>query len=232
MQRFLNFWGVALYGKRQRCAGGTRPAGLWFAAIATATRRAARFLLWLTKLLFACSGCDARLSKSAGLKPASIGRLRAGRLETRVEWVFQPWVTGNARKQWAGGQSLRKCPFYAGFGAGVVAIVVVGLWWCYGRYAAASGSTGDVSFPRDRRCKVRHCRSADSRSDALLLRDQWCAGDARAAAGCSRRQTKIYPRFAETSFFRLCWLVARGLWFSATRRTAHFSAAALPACDL
>ena len=103
MQRFLNFWGVALYGKRQRCAGGTRPAGLWFAAIATATRRAARFLLWLTKLLFACSGCDARLSKSAGLKPASIGRLRAGRLETRVEWAFQPGVAGSARKHWAGG---------------------------------------------------------------------------------------------------------------------------------
>ena len=229
MQRLLNFWGVALYGKRQRGAGGARPAGLWFAA--AATRRAARFLLWLAELLSAPFRC-ARLSKSAGRKPASIGCLRAGSLETRVEWVFQPWVTGNARKQWAGGQSLRKCPFYAGFGAGVVAIVVVGLWWCYGRYAAASGSTGDVSFPRDRRCKVRHCRSADSRSDALLLRDQWCAGDARVAAGCSRRQTKIYPRFAETSFFRLCWLVARGLRFTATRRTAHFSVAALPACDL
>ena len=125
MQRLLNFWGVALYGKRQRGAGGARPAGLWFAA--AATRRAARFLLWLTKLLFACSGCDARLSKSAGLKPASIGRLRAGRLETRVEWSFQPWVVGNTRKHWASGQVLRRCPFYAGFGVGVVADIVAGL---------------------------------------------------------------------------------------------------------
>ena len=203
MQRFLNFWGVALYGKRQRCAGGARPAGLWFAA--AATRRAARFLLWLTKLLFACSGCDARLSKSAGRKPASIGRLRAGRPETRVNSGLADRQPGNARKHWASGQAPRRCPFYAGFEAGVVAIVVVGLWWCYGRYAAASGSTGDVSFPRDRRCKVRHCRSADSRSGASLPRVRWCASGARAAAERSRRQTKIYPRFAEISFFPLLW---------------------------
>ena len=133
------------------------------------------FLLWLAELLSAPFRCNAWLSKSAGLKPASIGRLRAGRLETRVEWAFQPWVAGNARKYWASGQAPRRCPFYAGFGAGVVAIVVVGLWWCYGRYAAASGSTGDVSFPRDRRCKVRHCRSADSRSDAWLTCGWLCA---------------------------------------------------------
>ena len=35
-------------------------------------------------LLPAHSGCNARLSKSTGRQPASIGRLRAGRPETRV----------------------------------------------------------------------------------------------------------------------------------------------------
>ena len=98
----LNFWGVALYGKRQRCAGGTRPADLWFAAIATATRRAACFLLWLAELLSALFRC-ARLSKSAGRKPASIGRLRAGRPETRVNSGLADRQPGNARKHWAGG---------------------------------------------------------------------------------------------------------------------------------
>ena len=115
MQRLLNFWGVALYGKRQRGAGGARPAGLWFAA--AATRRAARFLLWLAELLSAPFRC-ARLSKSAGRKPASIGCLRAGSLETRVNSGLADRSAGNTRKCWAGGQPLRKCPFYTGFRAG------------------------------------------------------------------------------------------------------------------
>ena len=122
MQRLLNFWGVALYGKRQRGAGGARPAGLWFAA--AATRRAARFLLWLAELLSAPFRC-ARLSKSAGRKPASIGCLRAGSLETRVNSGLADRSAGNTRKCWAGGQPLRKCPFYAGFRAA--------LWRGYGR---------------------------------------------------------------------------------------------------
>ena len=64
------------------------------------------FLLRLVELLPACSGCDAGLSglvKSAARKPASIGSLRAGSPETRVEWAFQPGVAGSARKHWAGG---------------------------------------------------------------------------------------------------------------------------------
>ena len=46
-----------------------------------------------------------------------------------MEWAFQPGVAGNARKQWASGQALRRSPFYAGFRAGVVGDVagVVGL---------------------------------------------------------------------------------------------------------
>ena len=124
MQRFLNFWGVALYGKRQRCAGGTRPADLWFAAIATAMRHTTRFLLWLAELLSAPFRC-ARLSKSSGRKPASIGRLRVGCPETRVNSGLADKSAGNARKQWACGQPLRKCPFYAGFRAA--------LWRGYGR---------------------------------------------------------------------------------------------------
>ena len=129
----LNFWGVALYGKRQRCAGGTRPADLWFAAIATATRRAACFLLWLAELLSALFRC-ARLSKSAGCKPASIGRLRVGCPETRVNSGLADKSVGNARKQWAGGQPLRKCPFYAGFRAA--------LWRGYGRCCRRSAAAG------------------------------------------------------------------------------------------
>ena len=74
-------------------------------------------------LLSASFGCNARLSKSAGRKPASIGRLRVGCPETRVEWAFQPGVAGNARKQWASGQALRRSSFYAGFRADTVAVL-------------------------------------------------------------------------------------------------------------
>ena len=48
-----------------------------------AAKSATCFLLWLVELLSASFRC-ARLSKSAGRKPASIGRLRGGRPETRV----------------------------------------------------------------------------------------------------------------------------------------------------
>ena len=74
-------------------------------------------------LLSASFGCDARLSKSAARKPASIGRLRVGCPKTRVEWAFQPGVAGNARKHWASGKALRRSPFYAGFGADTVAVL-------------------------------------------------------------------------------------------------------------
>ena len=102
---------------------------------ATARGRLARngatcFLLRLVELLPACSGCDAGLSglvKSAARKPASIGRLRAGRLETRVNSGLADRQPGNARKHWASGQPLRKSPFYAGFRVGVVADIVAGL---------------------------------------------------------------------------------------------------------
>ena len=135
-----------------------------------ATRRDTHLLLWLADLLSASFRC-ARLSKSAGCKPPSIGRLRVGRLETRVEWAFQLWVAGNARKHWASGQGLRRCPFYVGFRAGVAAGGIVGLWRCCGRSAAAGGgdSAGDAFFPCSRQCDARHCPSADSRSDVLLL---------------------------------------------------------------
>ena len=83
-------------------------------------------------LLPAHSGCNARLSKSAGRKPASIGRLRAGEPETRVNSGLAGRQAGNARKHWASGQCLRRCPFFAGFTAGVVADVVAGVWWIYG----------------------------------------------------------------------------------------------------
>ena len=46
--------------------------------------------------------------------------------QSRVEWAFQPGVAGNARKQWASGQALRRCPFYAGFRAGVWRVLCVG----------------------------------------------------------------------------------------------------------
>ena len=60
-----------------------------------------------------------------GRKPASIGRLRAGRPETRVNSGLAGRQAGNARKHWAGGQGLRRWQFYSGFRAGVVAGVVV-----------------------------------------------------------------------------------------------------------
>ena len=63
-----------------------------------------------------------------GLKPASIGRLRTGSLETRVNTGLADSQVGNARKHWASGQYLRRCPFYAGFGADVVADIVMVLW--------------------------------------------------------------------------------------------------------
>ena len=85
-----------------------------------AAKSAICFLLWLAELLSASFRC-ARLSKSAACKPASIGRLRGGRPETRVNSGLADRQAGNARKQWAGGQGLRRCPFYAGFRAGVVA---------------------------------------------------------------------------------------------------------------
>ena len=62
---------------------------------------------------------------TVGRKPASIGRLRAGRPETRVNSGLAGRLSGNARKHWAGGQGLRKRPFYAGFKVGVVIGVVV-----------------------------------------------------------------------------------------------------------
>ena len=79
------------------------------------------------RLLPACPGCDARLSKSIGRKPTSIGRLRAGRPEIRVNTGLADRPSGNARKHWAGGQPLRKCPFYAGFRVGA-ARVSAGRW--------------------------------------------------------------------------------------------------------
>ena len=91
-----------------------------------AAKSAICFLLWLVELLSVSFRC-ARLSKSAGRKPASIGRLRAGRPETRVNSGLADRQAGNARKQWAGGQPLRRCPFYAGFRVGVVTDIVVGL---------------------------------------------------------------------------------------------------------
>ena len=87
-------------------------------------RHTTRFLLWLAELLSAPFRC-ARLSKSSGRKPASIGRLRVGCPETRVNSGLADKSAGNARKQWACGQPLRKCPFYAGFRAA--------LWRGYGR---------------------------------------------------------------------------------------------------
>ena len=110
----------------------------------TATKGTAYFLLRLADLLSASFGCNARLSKSAGRKPASIGRLRIGCLETRVEWAFQPRVAGNARKQWAGEQALRRSPFYAGFGADTVAV----LWQVLSSVCGCRrrDSVGDVSF--------------------------------------------------------------------------------------
>ena len=57
----------------------------------------------------------------------TIGRLRVGRLETRVNTGLEDRQSGNPRRQWAGGQPLRRSPFYAGFRAGVAAGAVAGL---------------------------------------------------------------------------------------------------------
>ena len=61
------------------------------------------------------------------LRSLSIGRLQAGRPEAPVNIGLADRQAGNPRKHWAGGQPLRKHPFYAGFGAGVVADIVGGL---------------------------------------------------------------------------------------------------------
>ena len=60
--------------------------------------------------------------------------------EPRVNRALAGRQAGNPRKQWAGRQDLWKSPFYAGFRAGVSAIVVVGLW----RFLTAdSGDAGE-----------------------------------------------------------------------------------------
>ena len=79
------------------------------------------------------------------LQSLSIGHLRAGRPEARVNSGLADRQAGNPRKHWAGGQPLRKHPFYAGFGAGVVADIVEG-----GSAAVGSDSTGDAYFLRSR----------------------------------------------------------------------------------
>ena len=86
----------------------------------------------------------AKRGMTVGRQPASTGRLRAGRPETRVNSGLAGRQAGNARKQWAVGQGLRKRPFYAGFRAGVVAIVIVDLW----QFLTAGGgdSAGDASL--------------------------------------------------------------------------------------
>ena len=110
MQRFLDFW-------EWRCM--ERGSDALVVRDRLATKSATCFLLWLVELLSASFRCT-RLSKSAGRKPASIGRLRAGYPETRVNTGLAGRQAGNARKQWAGGQGIRRWPFYAGFGAGGV----------------------------------------------------------------------------------------------------------------
>ena len=65
--------------------------------------------------------CGIRSAELAARKPASIGRLRAGRPETRVNSGLEDRSPENTRKHWAGGQPFRRCPFYAGFRAGGVA---------------------------------------------------------------------------------------------------------------
>ena len=119
MQCFLDFW-------EWRCM--ERGSDVLVVRDRLAAKSAICFLLWLVELLSVSFRC-ARLSKSAGRKPASIGRLRAGRPETRVNSGLADRQAGNTRKQWAGGQPLRRCPFYAGFRGGVVA----GLWLSCGR---------------------------------------------------------------------------------------------------
>ena len=114
MQCFLDFW-------EWRCmerGGRVRSSG-W--------KGTARFLLRLAELLSASSGCDTQPDKLAARKPALIGRLRGDGPETLVNTGLADRQAGNARKQWAGGQGIRRWPFYAGFRAGVVADIVVGL---------------------------------------------------------------------------------------------------------
>ena len=69
---------------------------------------------WTPRLL----GVSARLL----LEPLSIGRLRAGRLGAPVNSGLADRQAGNPCKHWAGGQPLRKRPFYAGCGAGGVRV--------------------------------------------------------------------------------------------------------------
>ena len=73
----------------------------------------------------------AKPGKTVGRKPAWNGRFSHRWPETLVNTGLAGRQAGNARKQWAGGQPLRRWPFYAGFGAGVVAefkagVVVIG----------------------------------------------------------------------------------------------------------
>ena len=73
-----------------------------------------------------------RPAELAARKPASIGRLRAGRPGTRVNSGLAARQAGKACKYWASGQPFRRGPFYAGFGADVVEDIVMVLWWLCG----------------------------------------------------------------------------------------------------
>ena len=106
----LNF-GAWLYMER---GSGTRLSG-W-------ERIYLFFLLWLVELLLACSGCDAWLSKSAARKPASIGRLRAGRPGTRVNSGLAGRCSGDARFTRGSGQVWRRILWWSVAGSGVAGI--------------------------------------------------------------------------------------------------------------
>ena len=73
-------------------------------ARATGREGMACFLLCFAELLSAPFRCNAWLSKSASLKPASIGRLRAGRPETPVNTGLAGSLSGNARFTRGSGQ--------------------------------------------------------------------------------------------------------------------------------
>ena len=91
------------------------------------------FRCGIAELLPACSGCDARLirlAKPAARQPASIGRLRAGSLETRVNTGLAGRGFGDGRFTRDSGQALWR----------------VLLWAAAGR--------DDAFFPHDRRCKA------------------------------------------------------------------------------
>ena len=107
------------FEKRPQRAGDALAAGRQPPATShrsSATKGTARFLLRLADLLSASFRCDARLSKSTGRKPASIGRLREGKPETLVNTGLAGRCSGNARKQWASGQAgLLRCGFCYGF---------------------------------------------------------------------------------------------------------------------